>query len=162
MPGAQALYNGLRLAFKPTYREDGLLTVHNADFTRDREFRAAYESALRQDPGTRIRWRAHVTQWAGFHASLLGGDFVECGVNRAFLSMSVMTYVDFRQLADRNFYLFDTFSGLVPEALRPRSVAAPPVVEDEVDPYEPEVAGQGDDMGIEDYRPLSLDEIRAL
>jgi macrocin-O-methyltransferase TylF-like protien len=115
LPGAKRFYDALRLLFRPTYREDGLVTVHNADFLRDPLFQHAYEAAIRQQSGVNIQWRAHVTQWAGYHAKGLRGDFVECGVNRAFLSTSLMAYVDFKSMSDRKFYLFDTFSGLVPE-----------------------------------------------
>lgn len=58
------------------------------------------------------------------------------------------------------------FSGLAPEALRPRSIVEPAVeIASEAmprDPAEADLSGQGDPMGIEGYRPLSLDEIRAL
>lgn len=114
VPGAARLYDLLRLTFAATYREDGLVTTHNCDFTQDPEFVTAYRRAEGQQKMSSIRWRAHVAQWAGYHARQLDGDFVECGVNRGFLSMSVMTYLDFSQLADRKFYLFDTYSGLVP------------------------------------------------
>jgi len=115
MPGAKRLYDGIRLLFSPTYREDGLVTVHNADFLNEPGFRRSYALALRQQPGVKIHWRAHVTQWAGNHAKQLKGDFVECGVNRAFLSTSVMTFIDFKSMYDRKFYLFDTYCGLMPE-----------------------------------------------
>lgn len=117
IPGAKRFYCLLRLLFAPTYREDGLATVHNCDFLTDEDFIGAYETALKQEVGVDIRWRAHVTQWAGFHAKQLDGDFVECGVNRAFLSSSVMAYVDFESLKNRKFYLFDTFSGLIEELI---------------------------------------------
>jgi O-methyltransferase len=124
LPGAKKLYDAFRLLFCSTYREDGLLTVHNADFLHDPQFRRAYAAALKQQPSVKIQWRAHVTQWAGYCAKQLGGDFVECGVNRAFLSTSVMTYLDFKSMSDRKFYLFDTFSGLVPEMVTPEDRAA--------------------------------------
>jgi len=57
------------------------------------------------------------------------------------------------------------FSCLVPEALRPKSVAEPvPAVATgpEPDPYEAELDGHGDDLGIDGYRPLSLDELKQL
>lgn len=124
LPGAKKLYDVFRLLFQPAYREDGLVTVHNADFLRDGEFQRAYAAAIRQQPGVRIQWRAHVTQWAGHHAKRLQGDYVECGVNRAFLSTSVMTYINFKSMQDRKFYLFDTFSGLVPELVTSEDRAA--------------------------------------
>lgn len=57
------------------------------------------------------------------------------------------------------------FTGLVPEALRPRSVAEPvPDFADEAaaDPHEANLEGEGDGMGIDGYRPLSMDELKAL
>ena len=58
------------------------------------------------------------------------------------------------------------FSGLVPDALRPRSIVEPAVQfageRTAADPNEADLSGKGDGMGIDGYRPLSLDEIRAL
>ncbi len=124
LPGAGKLYNLVRLTFAATYREDGLVTTHNSDFVRDPDFVAAYKRAEDQQQMDSIRWRAHVAQWAGYHARQLDGDFVECGVNRGFLSMSVMTYLDFANLTGRQFYLFDTYSGLVPEMVSAEDKAA--------------------------------------
>ena len=39
-------------------------------------------------------WRVHVGLWAAFSASKLDGDFVECGVNRGFLSSAIMEDLD--------------------------------------------------------------------
>lgn len=124
IPGAGSIYRGLRLIFAPTYREDGLVTINNADFLHDPDFVRAYEAALQQQPDTWIRWRSYVVQWAASHAMRLKGEFVECGVNRAFLSTSAMTAVNFRQVTDRRFYLFDTYSGLVPEQVSTEDKAA--------------------------------------
>lgn len=124
LPGARTFYNFLRLLFVPTYREDGLCTVHNCEHLKTARFRRAYASALEQQAGVDIRWRAHVVQWAGSHAVKLPGDFVECGVNRGFLSMSLMTYIDFEKCLDRKFYLFDTYGGLVDEQVTPEDKAA--------------------------------------
>ncbi len=125
LPGVKWLYDFLRLTFVPTFREDGLATVNNSDFMRDPQFKQAYTAALQQHASLKnVRWRAHITQWAGFHASQLTGDFVECGVNRGFFSMSLMTYLDFEQFVDRTFYLIDTYCGLVPKQVAPEDHAA--------------------------------------
>jgi hypothetical protein len=124
IPGARTLYGTLRLIFAPTFREDGLSTSHNCDFIRDPQFLRAYEAAQKHEGGVNIRWRMHVTQWAGYHAMQLGGDFVECGVNRGFLSASVMSYLNFKSLHDRKFFLFDTYSGLVDALVTEEDVAA--------------------------------------
>ncbi len=125
LPGAARLWDLARLTLTPRYREDGLATVHNCDFAAEPRFLRAYARALRQEPGVAIRWRAHVVQWAGAQAMRLDGDLVECGVNRAFLSASLMEYVDFdRNAGGRRFYLFDTYDGLVPELVGPEDHAA--------------------------------------
>lgn len=124
IPGARTLYGTLRLLFAPTFREDGLSTSHNCDFVKDPQFLLAYEAAQKHESGVNIRWRMHVTQWAGSHAMQLDGDFVECGVNRGFLSASVMSYLNFKSLRDRTFYLFDTYSGLVDRLVTAEDVAA--------------------------------------
>jgi len=56
-------------------------------------------------------WRIHVGLWVAAISSRLKGDFVECGVNKGFLSSAIMEYLDWNSL-DRDFYLLDTFAGL--------------------------------------------------
>lgn len=124
IPGARTIYGTLRLIFAPTFREDGLSTSHNCDFVNDPAFLRANEAAQKHESGVNIRWRMHITQWAGVHAKKLGGDFVECGVNRGFLSASVMSYLNFACLQDRTFFLFDTYSGLVDSLVTEEDAAA--------------------------------------
>ncbi len=124
LPGSGTAYRLARLLFRHRYNEDGLLTVHNADFMHESGFIAAYGQALRQGPGTEIRWRSHVLQWAGQHAAQLDGDFVECGVNRGFLSRAVMAFVEFQKHSKKRFFLIDTYAGLVPDQVGPEDRAA--------------------------------------
>jgi O-methyltransferase len=95
-----------------TYFMPGLITTKNCDFMKDPEFIEAYNAAMKQeyipDAGT---WVYHVNQWAAFHAKQLKGDFVECGVNKGTIAMSNITYINFKSLKDRKYYLFDTFCG---------------------------------------------------
>ena len=60
---------------------------------------AAFETALRQDGEKtldaagrdyRWHWRVHVGLWTATSALKLAGDFVECGVNRGFMSSAIM------------------------------------------------------------------------
>lgn len=124
IPGAGALYGFARLWFAPTLREDGLATVHSGDFVREPRFVEAYAAAEAVQGPTRLRWRARVLQWAASHALTVPGDFVECGVNRGFLSMSVAVYTNFGRRTDRRFFLVDTFSGLVESQVSPEDRAA--------------------------------------
>jgi hypothetical protein len=94
------------------YNEDFLMTTHNADFLRDPRFVAAYARGMAAVGGDyRFRWRVHVGLWAATRAARLPGDFVECGVNRGFMSSAIMQYLDWNRL-DRRFFLLDTFRGL--------------------------------------------------
>jgi hypothetical protein len=95
-----------------TYMADGLITRHTADFLDDQKFLSAYAkgkltgSWANMDP----RWRAYTACWAASHAADLPGDFVECGVNRGGMALTIMEYLDFNALGKR-FFLLDTYSG---------------------------------------------------
>lgn len=94
------------------YDQDGLRSIHNHDFMRQPSFDAAYQrglAATKQD--YKWHWRVHVGLWAASVAARLKGDFVECGVNRGFLSSSIMQYLNWNT-QDRMFFLLDTFGGL--------------------------------------------------
>lgn len=107
---------GLKLHWFPNskniYDQDGLLSIHNHDFMLDDSFKQAYARGVK---GTGIdyhwQWRVHVGLWAGHCASKLKGDFIECGVNRGFLSAALMQYLDWDSL-NKTFYLLDTFQGI--------------------------------------------------
>jgi hypothetical protein len=101
-------------------------------FLSDSRFLDAHEHALaaRQraawldgvEIGLHQEWPIHVLCWVATQAARLPGDFVECGVNVGQSSAAVCRYVDFNRL-DRDFWLFDTFSGVplehVSESERP-------------------------------------------
>ena len=76
VPGARQLHDFLHILFRPTYREDGLRTVHSTEFMRSPKFLEAWKAAEGQQPGTWMRWRLHVVQWAAANALQLEGDFV--------------------------------------------------------------------------------------
>lgn len=100
-----------------TYCQDGLITYHNHDFMKDDAFTQAYNYAeAKVKPDYKWHWRVHTGLWAAKYAEKLDGDFVECGVNRGFLSLAIMRYIDWNSLR-RQFYLIDTFSGLAEEHL---------------------------------------------
>lgn len=120
------LFHSLRILKKPddyfllesvTYNQDGLITIHNADFMNDTDFRRAYKQGESLDSWWqgKIEWRVHVLFWAAKRALELEGDFVECGVNRGGFARSIIEYIDFAQLKDKKYYLLDTFEGLVDE-----------------------------------------------
>ena len=107
----------LRRAASPephdVYRHDGLKTRHNHDFMREPRFLAAYDRGLKAAGGDDYKWywRVHIALWAARTAAGVAGDFVECGVNRGFLSSAIMHDLDWNRLG-RTFYLLDTFAGL--------------------------------------------------
>jgi O-methyltransferase len=96
-----------------TYNQDGLASCHNADFMKEPLFMDSY--ALGKSTGSwgesDIHWRAFVACWAANKAKTLPGDFVECGVNKGGLALTVINYVDLNSLG-KKFYLLDTFAGL--------------------------------------------------
>lgn len=94
------------------YNQDGLESVHNHDFMLEPSFRKAYErGVLAAGQDYKWHWRVHIGLWVAYSASRLRGDFVECGVNRGFMSSAVMEYLDWDSLG-KTFYLMDTFAGI--------------------------------------------------
>lgn len=102
-----------------TYMEDGLITRHTADFLHDERFAAAYAKgkATGSWNGSNPRWRVYTACWAATHAAQLPGDFVECGVNRGGMALTILEYLNFNSL-NKKFFLLDTFQGF-PEGATP-------------------------------------------
>lgn len=92
------------------YNQDGLRSIHNHDFMSDPAFVRAYQRGVEAASDHHWHWRVHVGLWAARLAARLPGDFVECGVNRGFLSSAIMKDLDWDKTG-RRFYLLDTFSG---------------------------------------------------
>lgn len=94
------------------FSEDGLSTDHVHEFVRDPVFVRAYARAVAAaGEDYRIRWRTHIALRAAATAAHLPGDFVECGVNRGFLSSAIMEALDWDTVGKR-FFLIDTFNGI--------------------------------------------------
>jgi hypothetical protein len=96
---------------KKIYNYDGLWTVHNHEFMNDASFCKAYARGVLAADDYNWYWRVHIGLWVAYSASKLDGDFVECGVNRGFLSSAIMEYLNWDSLG-KTFYLLDTFAGL--------------------------------------------------
>jgi hypothetical protein len=111
---ARSLYALVRRTAPVAYAQDGLISVHSHAFMQDPAFMKAYARGVKAIGGVdtyQWHWRIHIGLWAAKVASRLEGDFVECGVNKGFLSSAIMEYLDWNSL-DRDFYLLDTFAGL--------------------------------------------------
>ena len=107
----------------PTYAQDGLYTLHCADFMSDERFAKAYAvgAATGSWSGAAVHWRVYVACWLAERASSLVGDLIECGVNRGGISRAVVSYLG-AKLQDRRFYLLDTFQGIPVTILSKREV----------------------------------------
>jgi hypothetical protein len=94
------------------YEADGLHSIHNHEFMLAPDFQRAYARGVQATQADyRWHWRVHIGLWAAQSALHLPGDFVECGVNRGFLSSAIMESLRWNEL-DRTFFLLDTFGGL--------------------------------------------------
>src|ERR1700730_9803803 len=69
-----------------------------------------------------IEFRAYVACWAASHAAKLPGDFVECGVNEGWLSLTICNYLDFNAFG-KSFFLLDTYDGIPSEQISERESA---------------------------------------
>jgi SAM-dependent methyltransferase len=107
-------HRALRRRHVDVYDQDGLRSIHNHDFMLLPKFARAYRRGVAAaDTDYQWHWRVHVALWAASVAVKLPGDFVECGVNRGFMSSAVMDYLDWNALG-RRFFLMDTFRGIDP------------------------------------------------
>jgi hypothetical protein len=123
---ARTLYALARAVVPGAYAQDGLISVHAHHFMEDPAFKRAYARGVQALGGVdtyRWHWRVHVGLWAAQAAARLDGDFVECGVNRGFLSSAIMEFLDWNSL-NRDFYLLDTFAGLDEQLLSENERAA--------------------------------------
>ena len=101
------------------FDSDGMATCNNCDFLTDPQFVRAHEAGKATTPewnNADFRWRQRIVLWAAEYASQLDGDFVECGVNRGYLSRMIFEYIPFTTLG-KSFYLLDTYEGFVAEQL---------------------------------------------
>jgi len=120
------IYRTSQALFPGVYARDGLISVHNHDFMHDPGFRHAYDRGVEAIGGRdeyNWQWRIHIGLWAADTASQVAGDFVECGVNKGFLSSAVMQRLDWDKTG-RKFYLLDTFSGLDPRQVTDAEIRA--------------------------------------
>ena len=111
---ARSLYALVRSAAPAAYAQDGMISVHSHSFIQDPLFIKAYARGVQAIGGVdtyQWHWRIHIGLWAATVGAALEGDFVECGVNRGFLSSAIMEYLNWNSL-QRDFYLLDTFAGL--------------------------------------------------
>jgi hypothetical protein len=118
---ARLVYRVARLLYPGSYASDGLISAHTHAFLDDPLFQGAYERGVRAIGGQDDygwQWRVHIGLWAAQTARHLPGDFVECGVNRGFMSSAIMEALDWDRTG-KTFYLLDTFAGLDTRAVTP-------------------------------------------
>lgn len=102
---------------RASYNQDGLVSVHSADFMHEPPFAAAYAAGAATGSWSgNLHWRAHVYCWAAARGMQIPGDFVECGVNRGGYALTAMHYTGFAQ-SDKRFFLLDTFDDLPEEQI---------------------------------------------
>ncbi|NYH98651.1 TylF/MycF/NovP-related O-methyltransferase [Cupriavidus plantarum] len=102
----------LRPKIDAPYEYDGLVSTHNHDFMGTPKFKEAYGRGVAASGSDyQWYWRIHIGLWAASSAVRVAGDFVECGVNRGFMSSAIMRHLNWDETG-RTFYLLDTFKGL--------------------------------------------------
>lgn len=105
--------------FTPTYVDPfNLITRQNAECLNSAKFRQALDFAQERTGQTRPEWTSYVLVWAAETASKLAGSYVELGVERGFHAFSILRYTDLAK-TDREFVLFDSFSGVDQTQLLP-------------------------------------------
>jgi O-methyltransferase len=113
--------------FGYTFAGDMMMTFHrNMGFYEDKRFMEAFNAEASREQERSIVWRLHVLCWCALNCLRREGDFVECGVYRGFSTAVAARYLDFGAL-DRQWYLYDTFSGIPSDQLNAEHEASPAV-----------------------------------
>ncbi len=104
------------------YNSDGLMVLNNCDCLDEPRFAQAYQESLKvndwrgpQGKNMDMRWRYYIVCYFADMVKDLEGDFVECGVYKGGYSRAIIDYLSFDSLKGKQFYLLDTFEGLVAE-----------------------------------------------
>lgn len=102
-----------------TFAGDMLITFNrNMSFLDDAKFMEAFDGSVSNPVERTLIWRLHVLCWNALNSLRVEGDFVECGVFQGFCSAVAARYLDFGSV-DKQWYLYDTFSGIPPDQLNP-------------------------------------------
>lgn len=105
--------------FGKTFAGDMLITFNrNMSFLDDAKFMEAFDGSVSNPVERTLIWRLHVLCWNALNSLRVEGDFVECGVFQGFCSAVATRYLDFGSV-DKQWYLYDTFSGIPPDQLNP-------------------------------------------
>lgn len=105
--------------FGHTFAGDMLITFNrNMGFFEDARFMQAFDGNTRFPIEKTLIWRLHVLCWSALNSLRVPGDFVECGVFQGFCSAVAARYLDFGG-RDKQWYLYDTFTGIPPDQLGP-------------------------------------------
>lgn len=111
--------NTLSKMFGYTFAGDMLITFDRSmGFFEDARFTEAFDSNVRTPTEKTLIWRLHVLCWSALNSLRVEGDFVECGVFQGFCSAVATRYLDFGS-RDKQWYLYDTFTGIPADQLDP-------------------------------------------
>jgi Macrocin-O-methyltransferase (TylF) len=114
----------IKLLRRGTYVEDTFATLVNAEWLSDPDIERAYKAGADISVwGVDHRWRIYTLLCCAEHGIKLGGEFVECGVDRGGSAMCVIEHLKAQAFMGRTFYLFDTFQGLVRDQMQPDEIA---------------------------------------
>jgi len=94
-----------------------------------RDSLARYENAAAKPQLEQLIWRKHVLSTTAKNCLALDGDFIECGVEYGFGVDVVSRYVDFGDV-QKQWWLYDTFSGVPSEQIDPGTTPNPQIAYD--------------------------------
>ena len=111
--------------FGKTFAGDMLITFNrNMSFLEDAKFMQAFDPNVTNPVERTLIWRLHVLCWNALNSLRVAGDFVECGVFQGFSTAVAARYLDFDNVG-KQWYLYDTFTGVPPDQLNPGQRSSP-------------------------------------
>jgi O-methyltransferase len=99
--------------YKATYVDKFNLTTRmNSSCIQNPAFLKSIEFSKLLTKQSRPLWTSYNLIWAANHAFNIEGDFIECGVEKGFHSLSIIHYFKNNNFKNRKFYLLDSWEGV--------------------------------------------------
>jgi hypothetical protein len=97
----------------PIWADDMLIALgKHCGFRDDPRMQKAVNEVAQRPQEHSLAWRVHTLAWAAAHCRHVPGDFVECGVFRAYSTAVVARVIEFDKVA-KTWYLYDAWGDIV-------------------------------------------------
>ena len=109
--GFTDIFSSIQNSKSGVYLSDNLFVwERNLSFLKNKRLMKAFKNnAAGKFPSNGILWRIATLTWAAENGLKIDGDFVECGCYKGISAKVVVDYVNFSEIRNKKYYLYDLF-----------------------------------------------------